>query len=69
MAETKRRTPKTIITKAEAAKLLGRSEIAIYRLVQKRKIPFYKPAGVICFDPQELLEWAAQSYNPVETDE
>lgn len=63
-----KRIPKKLITKEQAAELLGRSPIAIYRLVQKRKIPFYKPEGVICFDPVELLEWAAQYYNPVEPD-
>lgn len=61
-----RRVPKKLITKEQAAELLGRTPTAIYRLTQKRQIPFYKLAGVIQFDPEELLEWAATSYNPVE---
>lgn len=62
MTTRKGRIPQDQISLKEAAKLLGRSEIYIYRLVQRMKIPFYKDGRLLRFDSKQLLEWAAQFY-------
>jgi excisionase family DNA binding protein len=46
----------------EASKHLGLSKTYIYSLVQKGKLPFYKPNGKkIYFNKLELNEWISKS--------
>lgn len=41
-----------------AAEYLGLSRKAVYGLVQRRGIPFHRPAGRLLFDQRELRAWA-----------
>ena len=41
----------------EAAKLLGRTPLAMYRLVERRKIPFRKSGRRVLFLESELQEF------------
>ena len=40
-----------------AAAYLGSSRKAIYALVERRKLPYYRPAGRLLFDRAELRTW------------
>ena len=45
----------------DAADLLGVSQSGLRKWVMLRKVPFYKPAGVVLFDRDELTEWVQES--------
>ncbi|HTM18626.1 MAG TPA: helix-turn-helix domain-containing protein [Terracidiphilus sp.] len=44
----------------EVALLLNKSDCTIYRMVQRRQIPFFRIAGSIEFDPSVLAAWLAK---------
>jgi len=46
-----------LMTVAEAAELLGRTTLAVYRLVERRKIPFRKSGKRVVFLESELREF------------
>lgn len=48
---------RTMISKEEAAKVIGRSTATIQNLVTKKSIPHYKVAGRLMFSKEELNEW------------
>lgn len=50
-------SPKEVLTTDEAAKYLGISKSALYKLTMGRKIPFYKSAKLCYFDRQEIIDW------------
>jgi len=45
----------------ELSKILSVSKITIYRLVETRKIPFYKIKGCIRFAETDILKFLEQS--------
>lgn len=46
-----------LLTAAEAAEYLGRTEGAVRQLVYRREIPFVKQGRVLRFDVRELDRW------------
>lgn len=49
---------KAMLTSDEAAAYLGISKSYLYKLTNRKEIPFYKPMGkVVYFDRVELEEW------------
>lgn len=52
-------SPKEVLTTDEAAKYLGISKSALYKMTMNRRLPYYKSeGGKLCyFDCQELIEW------------
>jgi excisionase family DNA binding protein len=40
-----------------AAEYLGLTRKALYALVERRRIPFHRPAGRLLFDKAELRAW------------
>lgn len=48
-----------ILTPREAAELLKFSVAKLYQLVQRRRIPFFRPPGTraIRFEKSQLLKW------------
>lgn len=49
-----------LITPDELMKLLRISKTGVYRLVEKRAIPFYRVRGALRFDKQDVLEFLRQ---------
>jgi excisionase family DNA binding protein len=49
-----------LLTVRQVAKLLGRSQFSIYRMVQKRQIPSLRIGGSRCFDPSVLALWLSK---------
>ncbi|MFN5422518.1 MAG: helix-turn-helix domain-containing protein [bacterium] len=45
----------------QAAEFTGISVSTLYKLVFKRKVPVYKPAGRLLFSRAELISWIEQS--------
>ena len=52
-------SPKEVLTSDEAAKYLGISKSALYKMTMNRRLPYYKSEGgkLIYFDRVELIEW------------
>jgi len=49
---------KDLLTTVEAAEYLGLKKSYLYKLMMKKKIPYYKPHGKLCFfDRNELDQW------------
>lgn len=46
-----------LITPDELRKLLRISKTGVYRLVEKRAIPFYRVRGALRFDKRDVLEF------------
>jgi excisionase family DNA binding protein len=42
---------------AAAAEYLGLSRKAVYALVERRRLPYHRPAGRLLFDRAELRSW------------
>lgn len=42
------------------AKFLGRSVHGAYKVVERHKVPHYKPGGLLRFDPAEVRKWLEQ---------
>lgn len=40
-----------------AAEYLGLTRKAVYALVERRRLPFHRPAGRLLFDRRELRAW------------
>ena len=57
---------KTMLTVPEAAKFIGMTVKGLRALMHKHLIPYYKPAGIAYFDPDELTEWMKQNRRNVE---
>jgi excisionase family DNA binding protein len=49
-----------LFTPSEAAELLRLSKASIYRLVEKRAIPFYRVSGSLRFAQKDLEEYLAR---------
>ncbi|MBL8777540.1 MAG: helix-turn-helix domain-containing protein [Acidimicrobiales bacterium] len=49
---------------AEVADLLGVSVRHVRRLVQERRIPFFKWGHLLRFDPDEIETWLQRSHVP-----
>jgi excisionase family DNA binding protein len=49
---------------AEVAELLGVSVRHVRRLVQERRIPFFKWGHLLRFDPDEIETWLQRSHVP-----
>ena len=50
------------MTIKDVAKFLGFSEGYLYKLVKKKKIPYYQPTGnKILFDKEEIEKWVKNS--------
>lgn len=45
---------------AGAASYLGLSRKAVYALVERGKLPHYRPAGRLLFDTAELRKWVTR---------
>jgi excisionase family DNA binding protein len=41
----------------EIAEMLRLKPRTIYEMVGRKRIPFYKPAGTLLFDLEEILHW------------
>ena len=50
-----------LYTIEQIANILGVSKITIYRLVESRKIPFYKIKGCIRFAKHDVLDYLTRS--------
>lgn len=50
-------TTNNLITPEEAASLLRMSKPSVYRLIGKRKIPFYKISGSLRFKTSEIEKY------------
>ncbi|MCM1484058.1 MAG: helix-turn-helix domain-containing protein [Muribaculaceae bacterium] len=51
-------TVKEMLTTDEAAALLGLSKSYVYKLVNRRELPYYKPVGgKVYFSRADLTEW------------
>lgn len=48
---------KRLLTPAEAAEYLGRTEDAIRQMVHRRQVPFVKTGKLLRFDIRDLNEW------------
>lgn len=61
-------SPKEVLTSDEAAKYLGISKSALYKMTMQRKVPFYRSQGgkLIYFDRAEIIDW--MKCNRVATD-
>lgn len=44
-----------------AAEFLGLTRKAIYTLVERRKLPYHRPAGRLLFDRRALREWVKRA--------
>ena len=53
---TQHKRPELLDVK-EIAEMLRLKPRTIYEMVGRRSIPFYKPAGTLLFDLEEILEW------------
>jgi excisionase family DNA binding protein len=49
---------------AEVAEVLGVSVRHVRRLVQERRIPFFKWGHLLRFDPDEIESWLQRSHVP-----
>lgn len=47
----------SFLNTSQTAKLLNISKTSLYRYINERVIPFYKPKGVILFNPEEVIKW------------
>lgn len=57
---------KDVLTTDEAANYIGCTKGCLYKLMSRRKIPFFKPNNKLAyFDKQELNDWLRQ--NPQKT--
>ena len=54
-------TAPNLITPDELADMLKISKVGIYRLVEKRLIPFYKVMGSLRFDKKDVLTFLQQN--------
>ncbi len=51
-------TAKAVLTVDEAARYMNVSKSALYKMMMRRKIPYSKPNGKLCFfSRQELEAW------------
>lgn len=50
-------TTKKMLTTAELAELLRLSKTSVYRLIEKRTIPFYKIGWKILFDKKDVDDY------------
>jgi excisionase family DNA binding protein len=50
------------MTVREVARLLGRSECTIYRMVHRDQIPHFWIAGSLTFDPSVLAAWLSKKH-------
>ncbi len=50
-----------LLTPNELARFLRISKVSVYRLVNSRKMPFYKIQGVLRFDKKDVLEYLDQN--------
>ena len=57
---------KELLTARETAKLLGLSEITIYKLTYRKQIPFVKIGRTKRFDKAKILAWIdANAYDTI----
>lgn len=49
-----------LLSLREVAALLGVAPVTIYRLVQKRSVPFYRLTRSLRFSRSDVLRWMAQ---------
>ncbi len=55
-----------LLTPPEVAALLRISRATLYRLVESRRVPFYRIGGVLRLDRRDLVEYLArQRVNPI----
>jgi excisionase family DNA binding protein len=47
-------TPRELLTPAETAALLRISKASVYRLVERREVPFYRLRGSLRFDRRDI---------------
>ena len=50
----------TLLTPREAADMLRLSKASIYRLVEKREIPFHRVSGSLRFSQKDLEEYVSR---------
>jgi excisionase family DNA binding protein len=50
-----------LLTPDELAELLRISKISVYRLVEQRKIPFYRVRGNLRFEPKDVMSFLRQN--------
>ena len=50
-----------ILTPTEVANLLKISKIGVYRMVEKRRIRFYKVIGSLRFDKEDILAFLQEN--------
>jgi excisionase family DNA binding protein len=48
------------ISLQEAAEIFKVAKVSMYRLVEKRILPFYKPFGKILFKKQDLMQFTEE---------
>ena len=56
--------PESLITIKQAAPMLALSVATVYRLVESRKVPFFRIGGAIRFSAQALQNWLAKCERP-----
>jgi excisionase family DNA binding protein len=59
-------TTKELLTTRETAKLLGLSELTVYKLTYRKQIPFIRIGRTKRFDRAKLLAWIdANAYDTI----
>lgn len=67
MENNKDQLPKMLST-AELAELLNISKAGVYRLIEQRRIPFYKIMGSLRFDRDDVIAYLKQNrFEPVDS--
>jgi excisionase family DNA binding protein len=54
----------SLITIKQAAQMLALSVATVYRLVESRKVPYFRIGSAIRFSPQALQGWLAKCERP-----
>jgi DNA binding domain, excisionase family len=50
-----------LLTSSEVAKILNISKVGVYRLTEKRQIPFFKVMGSLRFDKNDIKSYLRQN--------